>query len=171
MASANDSGVDVQVSPVTQADHLVLRHLFDLYAYDFSEFLDLDVGDDGRFTYQDLAPYWIDSWRHPFFIRAAGKLAGFVLIHDRSRLTGAGDVHDVAEFFVLRKYRRQGVGRRAAMHVFQRFPGAWEIRQHPANVAATAFWRRVVDLYTGGQFREVVWDTQSWQGPVQMFTR
>jgi hypothetical protein len=36
----------------------VLRHLIDLHTYDFSEFMDLDVGEDGPFSNHNLAPYW-----------------------------------------------------------------------------------------------------------------
>jgi predicted acetyltransferase len=163
--------LEVHISPIVESEQAVLRRLIDLYAYDFSKFMDLDVGEDGRFPYHDLAPYWTDAWRHPFFVRVGGKLAGFVLVHTRSRLTGAEGIHDMAEFFVLRKYRRQGVGERVATQLFDRFPGAWEIRQQPTNTAAAAFWRRVVARYTGGQFREAAWNDEAWRGPVQLFTK
>jgi predicted acetyltransferase len=164
------SGSIVDVTPVAPAEQPVLRHLIDLYAYDFSDLLDLDVEDDGRFRFPELAPYWTDPWRHPFFFRVAGKLAGFALVHDHSRLTGTDGVHDMAEFFVLRRYRRQGVGELAARELFGRFPGPWEVRERPANVGAIAFWRRVIDRYTGGQFRDATWADGAWQGPVQLFT-
>ena len=76
----------------------------------------------------------------------------------------------MAEFFVMRKYRRQGVGRTAACAVFDRFTGAWEIRQRQDNLDATAFWRRTIAGYTGGQYREVQWNDGTWTGPVQLFS-
>jgi predicted acetyltransferase len=161
---------EVQISLIEKREQPVLRQLIDLYAYDFSELIGLDVGEDGRFEYHDLAPYWTDAWRHPFFVRVEGKLAGFVLVHDRSRLSGADGIHDMAEFFILRKYRRRGLGARAAGQIFDRFPGPWEIRARSTNPAAVTFWRRVVDRYTGGRSREVSWDDTVWQGPVQLFT-
>jgi predicted acetyltransferase len=163
--------VEVKVIPISERERPVLRRLIDLYVYDFSEFMGLDVEEDGRFAFHELSPYWTDPWRHPFFARVNGKLAGFVLVHDRSRLSGADGVHDMAEFFILRKYRRQGLGEQVAREIFDRFPGAWEIRQQPSNAGALAFWRRVIDRYTRGQFREVVWNDQAWQGPVQFFNR
>ena len=147
----------------------ILRRLIDLYAYDFSEALGLDVRDDGRFPFRELGPFWTDDWRHPFFGWVDDRLAGFALVEDRSRLDGAVGVHDMAEFFVMRKYRRRGVGERIARSIFDRFPGRWEVRQRPENPAATTFWRRVIDRHTRGQFREVVWDAPSWHGPVQSF--
>jgi predicted acetyltransferase len=162
--------VKVEVVRVAAREEPVLRQLVDLYAYDFSELIALDVGEDGRFAFGELAPYWTDPSRHAFFVRAGGRLAGFVLVAERSRLTGVAGVNDMADFFVMRRYRRQGVGARAATEIFARFPGAWEIRQRAENVAATAFWRRVVARYTGGQFRDVTWNDETWQGPVQLFT-
>jgi predicted acetyltransferase len=162
--------VDVEVIPISEREQSVLRHLIDLYAYDFSELLHLDVEDDGRFAFPAVTPYWTDPWRHPFFIRVAGKLAGFALVHERSALSGADGIRDMAEFFVLRRYRRQGVGEHAARAIFARFPGPWEVRQRPANVAAVTFWRRVIDRYTAGRFRDVLWADHAWQGPVQQFT-
>ena len=50
----------------------------------------------------------------------------------------------MAEFFVMRKYRRLGVGRRTAEEIFSRFPGSWTVRQQHTNSAATAFWRSII---------------------------
>jgi predicted acetyltransferase len=161
---------ELSVVPIAEREQPVLRHLIDFYVYDFSELMGLDVEEDGRFKFPELDSYWTDPWRHPFFIRVGGKLGGFVLVHDRSRLTGADGIHDMAEFFVLRKYRRQGVGERAAREIFGRFPGPWEVRERSANAVAIAFWRQVIDRYKGASFREVPWADDAWQGPVQMFT-
>jgi predicted acetyltransferase len=161
--------LEVRVIPAGEAELPVLRHLLGLYVYDFSEFMGLDVEEDGAFRLPDLTPYWREPWRHPFLIRADGKLAGFALVHERSRLTGADGIRDMAEFFVMRKYRRQGVGEQAARALFGRFPGRWEVRERPGNFNAVAFWRRVIDRHTGGQFREVIWADDAWQGPVQLF--
>jgi hypothetical protein len=41
------------------------------------------------------------------------------------------------------------------------------VREKTENLAATAFWRRVIGRYTGGRFEEVVLDDERWRGPVQ----
>ena len=51
---------------------------------------------------------------------------------------------DMAEFFVMRKYRRHGVGRQAALEIFRRFPGPWQVRQQRFNPEATAFWHKSI---------------------------
>jgi predicted acetyltransferase len=57
----------------------------------------------------------------------------------------------------MRKYRGQGVGRRAAMELFQRFPGLWQVRQQQTNPHATGFWRSVIPFpFTERQTSEEV---------------
>ena len=147
----------------------VLGNLFQYYAYDFSEIVGADVSEDGRFTHPPLAGYWEDSRRHPFLARVDGAFAGFALVHQRSRITADPDTWDVAEFFVMRRYRRRGVGAAVATLVFDSFRGPWEVRQLFANEGATAFWRRVIAGYTKGRFAETVVDDNRWRGPVQTF--
>jgi predicted acetyltransferase len=154
----------------TKKDEVTLDNLVQLYAHDFSEFVPLDVGEDGRFEGLPLGPYWVDAWRHAFLFRVGETLAGFALVHARSKLTAEDGVFDMAEFFVLRKFRRSGVGRAAAFALFDRFRGRWEVRQRVANQGATAFWRRVIGAYTHDRFEDTPWSNDVWTGPVQRFT-
>jgi predicted acetyltransferase len=155
--------LNVQIAPARDEEDGVLAALLQLYVYDFSEALRLDVGDDGRYRVPPT------EGRDAFLMRVDGKLAGFALHAGKSRLTGEDGVNDVAEFFVLQRYRRSGVGEQAARWLFDRFPGRWEVREKAENTRAIAFWRRVIDRYTGGRFDEEVLADDRWQGPVQRF--
>jgi len=146
---------NVAVHVATIDDKPIVAQLLELYAHDFSEFAKADVDETGRFGYRWLDNYWTETERHPFLIRVDGRLAGVVLVR-------AGRPHDMAEFFVMRKYRRAGVGRDAARAVFAMFPGEWQVRQQASNPAATAFWRTAIPV----AFREDVND----EGPVQHFS-
>jgi predicted acetyltransferase len=161
--------MEVHIRAATEFDKSTLTNLFQLYTYDFSELMALDVDDRGRFEARSFDAYWQDPWRYPFLIHIRQRLAGFALVHHRSRLSGDPTRWDVAEFFVLRRYRRQQIGARAATLLFDRFRGKWEVRQVSANVSATAFWRKVIDRYTGGAFEETLRDDEVWRGPVQTF--
>ena len=145
----------VEVIEAEAADKPVLRQLLELYQHDFSEFVDADVDDNGLYGYRYLDNYWSEPDRHPFLFRVDGRWAGFALVR-------AGDPHDLAEFFVMRKYRRHGVGTLLAREVFSRFPGAWQVRQMASNPAATAFWRRAIPV----EFEQ----ERLADGPVQRFT-
>ena len=46
----------------------------------------------------------------------------------------------MAEFFVLRKYRRCGIGSHVALEVWKRFPGQWEVRVIESHISALPFW-------------------------------
>jgi predicted acetyltransferase len=161
--------MNISVLPATIDEHPVLENLLQLYIYDFSEIVGLDVADDGRFKDKSLSLYWQDSWRHPYLIRADGKLAGFALVHERSRLSGEMGIWDLAEFFVMRKYRRQGIGSLVATRLFETHRGKWEIRQRHDNGVASAFWRSLLTEFTGGKYEEVLYDDDTWHGPVQFF--
>ena len=144
----------VQVDLATVHDQAALRQLLELYAHDFSERNGADVGDDGTYGYRHLDRYWSEADRHPFLFRVEMRLAGFALVH-------SGPPHDMAEFFVLRKYRRGGIGRAAARAVFARFPGAWQTREQWENTGAIDFWRTAIPV----PFDEGETD----EGPVQRF--
>jgi predicted acetyltransferase len=150
-------------------DAPILTNLFQYYVYDMSEVVETNFGADGRFVIRSLDGYWSDPWRHPHLVRVNGNLAGFALIQQRSRITGDEHTWDIAEFFVLRKYRRHGVGSTVATRVFDSFRGKWEVRELKTNHAAIAFWRRVVAGHTKGSFQEILLDEERWRGPVQSF--
>lgn len=127
----------------------VLANLLELYAHDFSEFHDLELGADGRFGYRHLALYWREPGRHPFLVKLDGKLAGLVLVKKGSEISGDNTVWDIAEFFVVRGYRRRGIGTAIAHDVWRRFPGWWEVRVMQSNGAARQFWGSAISLFTG----------------------
>jgi predicted acetyltransferase len=162
----------VSLIAVTEPWRPALVSLFQLYAYDWSELLPLEVGQDGRFADQALGRYLDGApHHHAWLFQAAGQLAGFALVAERSRLTGEAGVCDMAEFFVMRRHRRRGIGRAAAIASFDRFRGRrWEVRQRDGNPAASIFWRNVIDRYTRGAYRDLRWDDTTWVGPVQTFS-
>lgn len=147
-------------------DKAVLRQLLELYAYDFTEFDGADVDEHGLFGYHRLDHYWTDEGRYPFLVRVAGKWAGLALVRDVTAVDGSV-AHSMAEFFLMRKYRRHGIGEMVARHLFDMFPGPWEVGQITTNLPAQAFWRVVIGRYTGGRFEEVHRD--DWDGPMQTF--
>ena len=147
--------VDEQVTleQATPADATLLSNLLELYIHDLSEVFPIDPGADGRFGYHKLPLYWSEpEQRFPFLIRSGGKVVGFALATRGSPATNNPEVLDVAEFFVLRRYRRTGCGRRAAALLFDRIPGRWIVRVSEGNRGARPFWESVVGAYTRGQF-------------------
>jgi predicted acetyltransferase len=159
----------VELLPIDLSAAPVLARLMQLYAYDFSEFMAIHINDEALFAAPDVHQYIAVPGRHPFFVKVDARLAGFVIVDEKSRFGNRDAPLDVAEFFILRAHRRAGVGRATAHAIFSRFRGKWEVRQVMKNVAATAFWRRVIDGYTAGAFEETISDDDRWRGPVQRF--
>ena len=62
----------------------------------------------------------------------------------------------MSEFFINGKNRKLGIGREAAVLMFNRFAGEWEVTEYLRNPGAVQFWRRVIAAYTRGQYQERV---------------
>jgi len=134
------------------------------YLHDVSEFTGEHPGPDGRFRLsQFFELYWTEPTRHPFRLEVDGRTAGFAFVREMEP-----DLRSIAEFFVLRSFRGKGVGRDAAVRLFDRFPGRWRVAQDAGNIPAQRFWRSVIGEYTGGSFTERLSKAQP-AGPEQWF--
>lgn len=148
--------VNTVISEATASDRAILANLLQLYTHDFTDFEEWDIGDDGRFFDEPVDRWLTDPLRQPYFVRVDDKLAGFALVDRGSRINGDPDVVDMGEFFIMRRYRRLGVGTDVARWLFDHYPATWEVRQLPRNVQAQSFWRRVIGDYAGGRYEEFV---------------
>lgn len=158
---------DVDVQPLLPQEAPVLAALLQLYRYDFSEFRDDDVEADGRYVINQFQLYVSDAAHMPFLIRVESQLAGFAILRTCDAVDGRGVVTDVAQFFIMRKYRRRGIGEVVATQLFDRYTGVWQIGERPNNFVAQAFWRAIIRRYTGGDFEELPGDELI--GPTQFF--
>ena len=142
----------VAVEPAMQHDATVVANLMELYSHDLSAAFSLELGTDGRFGYERLPLYWSEpEQRFAFLIRCEGRVVGFVLAtRGCSPLTADPELLDIAEFFVLRRYRRSGVGRRAAFLLWNRLPGTWTVRVSERNPSALSFWSGVIAEFSSG---------------------
>ena len=157
---------DFEVRQARADEQHVVANLMELYLHDLSEFWDHDVDAQGRFGYA-LDGYWRLPTHAAFVFRVNGQYAGFALVNDD--VCRAGNERWMAQFFVLRKYRRRGVASVAARAIFDALPGKWEVGQVPANLPAQAFWRKLIGAYTQGRFTEAEGDQEAWDGPLQWF--
>lgn len=153
----------IDVVEVTEDQKFILRQLIELYEYDFSEYNSQDVNKYGLYGYKYLDHYWTDQDRHPFFVLVDNVLAGFVLINNHCYLQ-KNDAKSVAEFFIMRKYRRSGIGSVVATKIFDMFCGDWEVLQHGNNDPSKTFWKNVIEKYTKGHYELLNVETESWKG-------
>ena len=147
--------MNIQVEPILLDQKSAFIQLLNLYNYDFSEFTGNDTHENGYYYNYSTEELWNDTYQS-FFIRVEGKLAGFVIIKKGGYLYIDDETaHSIDEFFVMKKYRRSGVGRFAAEEAFDMFRGKWEVCQMRNNMPARKFWKSVVSKYTGNVYQEV----------------
>jgi predicted acetyltransferase len=154
--SSQNSSVNIEVISASPAQKPILANLLELYAYDFSEFIDLKLGADGRFGYKDLPLYWEDENRYPFIVMMDARLAGFVFVRRGSEVSADENVWDMAEFFILRGYRRRGIGMKIAHEIWKSFPGQWEVRVMDQNQKAGDFWQKAIHTFIGKRIDPIV---------------
>ncbi len=170
-----------RVDRASPNERVVCENLLQLYQYDFSEFAGGVVRPDGRFPYHDdFADRWGRPSFHPFLLRVLDeeprdhvtewRPAGFAFVANATYFaeTPEPDQWLMDDFFVMRKYRRRGVGTMLARHCLDAFAGRWEVGEMQENVTAQTFWRRVIGEYTDGRFEELP-GAPRWSGPVQRF--
>jgi len=162
--SHTEPAMDVEVISALPEHEPILANMFELYAHDFSEFVDIQLGPDGRFGCKRLHLYWEESDRYPFIITFKNNLAGFVLVRKGSAISNDVDVWDMAEFFIVRGFRRLGVGTRVAREIWGRFQGRWQVRVIDRNPKAMEFWRRAINVLPGEAIEPIpfIKDGQGW---------
>jgi predicted acetyltransferase len=147
-------------------DRPALQRMLELYQYELSDIWDQDLDAHGEYGYS-LDRFWSGEGCRAFVATVSGHYAGFALADGAVKVGTNG--HWMDQFFVLKKYRRSGLGAALARHVFDALPGRWEVGQMPGNLAAQAFWRRVIADCTKGAYTEHAITSGWWQGVVQSF--
>ena len=123
----------------------LIRNLYQYYAYESSDWEQEDVEADGRFYIHDehLARYWQDPQWSANLLLVDGYIAGFLLI-EGSELPGI-DALELADLFILKRYRRKGIGRAIASQVLCSGEANWLVRFYDQDEVSQAFWRTVLD--------------------------
>ena len=134
----------VEIEKVQEEQREILAHLIELYEYDFSEYENSDVNAYGLYGYSYLDYYWTEKNRYAYFIKVNGKLAGFAMVCGYCYVSKDKKTLFMSEFFIMKKYRKQGIGKYAAREVLQKHPGKWELTVHPNNPGSHKFWNSVI---------------------------
>ncbi|MBI5567732.1 MAG: GNAT family N-acetyltransferase [Chloroflexi bacterium] len=160
----------IELVHATAQHRRLVRQLYELYCHDFSPMTSSEIGDDGYWTGDDFLTPWPGDQLQIFLMRVDDQWAGFAWIARGSYLNPVIENHYLMdEFFIMRKYRRQGLGEQVAVRLFNKFEGVWEVGEIQENVEAQVFWRLVIGRYTDHHFQEINADTERWLGPVQTF--
>lgn len=171
-----DSAPKVSIAVASVAQRPLIEGLAQFYIYDFSE---MGPYSSGEFAFDDAGqfgplPDMDQFWRRPgwaaLVIHAGAEVAGFALVNTHSHLTGGEVERNMAEFFVARKFRRQGVAQEAVRQILAAYPGRWEIAVAERNTVAKAFWPRAIGA--APKVSAIVpkqGDGRHWRGPIWCF--
>jgi len=146
--------MDIKIEKVTIDEKEILKNLMEKYDYEFSQYEKKDVNDLGLYGYKYIDHYWTEENRHAFFIKVDKKLAGFILVNKNGDNNFHTD-YSIAEFFVMYKYKRLGVGSYSVNYIFDKFRGKWQITYAQINKPASAFWNKTVNAYSKGKYEKI----------------
>jgi predicted acetyltransferase len=163
----------VSVAAAERAQAALIQNLMQLYTHDFSEFWGGssrgDVNAHGLFDAYPLDEYWVRPTWTAMLIRRDQLLMGFCLVNDTTH-SGLAAQRNMAEFFILRKYRGRGVSQAAAEIIFSRYPGSWEVAVARKNARAQQFWRRTIKgSAKSSRLEELDLQDERWNGPIFRF--
>ncbi|MYM33562.1 GNAT family N-acetyltransferase [Duganella sp. FT94W] len=120
-----------------------LFRLFQLYYYENSDWMAEEIGDDGLFDAcaVSIADYVTSPSKRAYWIRKDGALAGFVVTEPVS-LPDGREVDELADLFIMKRYRRQGVALAAVRELASRFERPWLVAVFRNDTRAAAFWHK-----------------------------
>lgn len=144
--------MNILLDPVKPHEKDALFRLLQYSLFEESGTDQNEIGDDALYAYPWFELYFTEDSRHAYLIREkdTNRLLGFAMVKDRE------DHHEgykIAEFLVLPKFRRNGVGRQAAVACFDRFHGDWSVSPALGSEQARHFWESVINGYTHGCYR------------------
>lgn len=146
------------IRPATLADRPVVERLLEFYLYDMAELYRFPIGADARYAYDRLDQFW----QHPYLLTSGGDLAGLALVINPCPITARAPCWFMAEFFVMRPYRRTGLGRAAAGEILAAHSGPWHVGVIKRNAAALAFWTGIL-ANQSPNVTQLEHDDEAWQ--------
>jgi predicted acetyltransferase len=140
------------ISQIGPESEVVLRNLFEHYIHDMAEWFEIDTKADGSYSY-DTSTLWRNGCR-AYLAKAGDSMAGFAVVGSALEWSGEAGAHDMREFFVIRRFRRNGCGSRMATLLWNEHPGPWLVRVLESNAPAVLFWRTTISGYAHSTYTE-----------------
>lgn len=162
--------MNIELVPVQETEKSVLRQMIELYEYDLSIYTQEDINQHGFYGYSYFDYYWTENNRYAYFIKSDNILCGFVLVNDYCYALEDDTAKSISEFFIMKKYRRFGIGKKIAFEIFDLFHGEWEVDQIPGNDISYKFWENIISEYTNGIYKKSIVDTEDGEKQAIIFS-
>lgn len=145
----------ILMTKAEQPDQHILKNLMTLFLHDLSEFIqDIEMNpQNGLFEFDILDWFFEKEGLTPYFIRLHDqKIIGFILIQSGPFSNQEFADYVLNSFFIMKNYRRKGLGRAACKALFEHLPGRYAVGQVINNIPAIQFWKNVyrsfdIDFY------------------------
>lgn len=143
----------ITLHPASMDHYPIIQNMATYYSYDMSQYMGWAQDNDGKQSVgMDYKKYWQTKNTFPFIIKLEDELVGFVIIDNN--VSDPSNDFNIAQFFILRKFKGKGIGRYIAFQCFDKFRGNWEVFVMPRNEGAYRFWRKIINDYTNHHVKE-----------------
>jgi len=144
----------VRLQRIDDSNRPLLERLLQFYGHDLSEFEEQEPDGEGLFCDGGRIDAYSDADADVHVITIKGKPAGFVATKSvKDKPDGS-----VLDLFVLRCYRRLGIGSLALETALQDRPGTWSAQFSAENRPALKFWRSFLQKSGYRSVRELTTD-------------
>lgn len=163
----------ISISLTDQSTKFIVNNLYPLYLHDLSEIWEWKPNiygvyeDDDTLTLNEQNKVFDVWWENPsvlfpYLVRVDDIPAGFAFVATPP-YTPHGSEFYMNEFFMLRPFRGKGIAEAAAVQVFNKHKGSWELQTNPteANKRAQFFWRKTMQNYTSESHQEEFANTEN----------
>ena len=128
----------------------ILFHLLQFSLYDGSQYIENDLNKECLYDYRWFNNYFTDLDRDAYFIKNNDEYLGFVMVNENLKFNKSGKC--IAEFLIMPRYRRNHIGKKVAIDIFNMYDGEWEVQPMENNPIAYAFWKNTINEYTNGNY-------------------
>ena len=145
--------MNIRLKTVKPSEKEVLFRLLQYSLFEESLYDQNTMNKDALFDYPWFNLYFTEEERNAYFIldQETDSLLGFVMIN--TYMQKSCSVHSIAEFMILPAFRRNHIGKEAALQCYEMYPGHWEVSPSFGSRQAYLFWENVISSFTGGNYR------------------
>lgn len=138
------NGIEIGLCWADKKEKQLMINMFSLYLHDLSEYTDhLYMDENGLFQCHDIDLFWDNEKYIPYFITIGKQVIGFVILLRGHQAVLDNYDFDFYELFILRQYRKMGIGKFIAQMVFELHPGLYNVSVLIRNTRAINFWRKL----------------------------
>ena len=142
--------MDYQLEKVVIEKKDTLFNLLQFALYDGSQYIQNELNENAKFNYTWFDNYFTDLNIEAYFIKSDDKYLCFVMINENLKFNKLGK--SIAEFLIMLQYRRNHIGKKVAMKIFDMYHGIWEVEPIEGSEQAYYFLKNTIEQYTNNKY-------------------